>query len=79
MHLRINGHDSSVRIETRQRAGGPQFESRWGIGILSLHNRVHKGSETPPILLSNKYQGVCPQGKAIRAWSWPLTSIQCRD
>jgi hypothetical protein len=33
----------------------------------------------PPSLLSNGYQGLFPWGgKAAGAWSWPLTSIQCR-
>jgi len=24
-------------------------------------------------------RGSCPVGKAAGAWSWPLTSIQCRS
>jgi hypothetical protein len=28
----------------------------------------------PPNLLSNGYRVLFPQGKAAKAWSWPLTS-----
>jgi hypothetical protein len=30
----------------------------------------------PPRLLSSRYQGLCPQGKVARVWSWPPTSIE---
>jgi len=32
----------------------------------------------PPSLLSNGYQGLFPWSKAAGAWSWPLSSVQCR-
>jgi hypothetical protein len=32
----------------------------------------------PPNLLYNGYRGLFPGGKAAGAWSWPLTSNQCR-
>jgi len=32
----------------------------------------------PPSLLSNGYQCSFPSGKAVGAWSWPLTSIYSR-
>jgi hypothetical protein len=32
----------------------------------------------PSNLLSHAYRGLFPRGKAIGAWSWPLTSNKCR-
>jgi hypothetical protein len=33
----------------------------------------------PPMLLYNVYRRFFPEGKAAGAWSWPLTSSQCRS
>jgi hypothetical protein len=38
-----------------------------GAGNFTLRQHVHTGSEAPPSLLSNEYQGLFPWGKAAGA------------
>jgi hypothetical protein len=73
--------DSSVVIATTLRAGWPKNR-----GLDSWHKKELFASPQrrarlwgPPSHLSNGYRGLFPPGKAARAWSWPLTSIQCRS
>jgi hypothetical protein len=49
-----------------------------GTGNLSPHPRVQTGSGTHPASYSMGTSGSFPGGKAAGAYSWPLTSIQCR-
>jgi hypothetical protein len=49
-----------------------------GAGNLSLHHRVQNGSgahpASYPMVTRDSFRG----GKEAGAWSWPITSIQCR-
>jgi len=50
-----------------------------GVGNFSLHYRcVHTGSGPHPSSYPMGTSDPFPGGKAAGAWSWPLTSIQCR-
>jgi hypothetical protein len=49
-----------------------------GAGDFSLHNRVQNGSAAHPASYPMGTRDSFPGGEAAGAWSWPLTSIQCR-
>jgi hypothetical protein len=65
---------------TRLRAGRPGLDSRQELwrDTFSSPPRLDR-LWGPPSLLSHGYQGFFPVGRAAGAWSWPLTSIQCRS
>jgi hypothetical protein len=67
--------DSSVSITIRLRAKRPgsrfSFSSRRR-RVFSFQSRPDR-PWGPPILLSSGYGGCFPDGKAARAWIWPLT------
>jgi hypothetical protein len=50
-----------------------------GAGNFSLHHRVQNGSGAHPGSRPMGTRVSFPGGKAAGAWSWPLTSIWCRD
>jgi hypothetical protein len=50
-----------------------------GAGNFFLHHRVQTGSGAHPASYPMGTRGSFPGGKNDGAWSWPLTSIQCRD
>jgi hypothetical protein len=49
-----------------------------GAGNFSLHHRVKNGSGAHPASYPIGTRDSFPRGNAVGAWSWPLTSIQCR-
>jgi hypothetical protein len=57
--------------------GWSGFESRWRLGIRSF-DTVQTGSGAHPASYPMGTGSSFPGGKAVGAWSWPLTSIQCR-
>jgi hypothetical protein len=69
--------DSSVDIVTgyglAYRMIGVRFPA--GAGNFPLRHRVQTGSGTHPSSYPMGTGGSFPEGKAARAWSWPLTSI----
>jgi hypothetical protein len=46
-----------------------------GAGNFSLHHRLQNGSGANPASYPMGTRGSFPGGKAVGAWSWPLTSI----
>jgi hypothetical protein len=75
-----SSHDSSVGIALGygldDRSSRVRFPA--GAGNVSLHHRVQNGSGAHPASYPMGTRGSFPGGKAAGAWSWPLTSIQCR-
>jgi hypothetical protein len=63
MHLRIDQLD---HIDMR-------------LEMFSLLNSVQTGSVTHPASYPMGTEDSFPGDKAAGAWSWPLTSIQCKD
>jgi hypothetical protein len=45
------------------------------VGNFCLHHRVQNGSGAHPASYPVGTEGSLPGGKAVRIWSWPLTSI----
>jgi hypothetical protein len=50
-----------------------------GAGDFSLHHRVETGPGAQPASYPVGTRRAFPGAKATGAWSWPLTSIKCRD
>jgi hypothetical protein len=73
-------HDSSVGIALDYGLDnrGPRVRFPAGAGNFSLHHRVQNGSGAHTASYPMGTRGSFPGGKAARAWSWPLASIQCR-
>jgi hypothetical protein len=49
-----------------------------GAGNFSLHHRVQNGSGAHSASYPMGARGSFPGGNVAGAWSWPLTSVQCR-
>jgi hypothetical protein len=75
VHVTIEGRDSAVGIATGYGLddGGVGVRVPVGSRIFPSPRRPYR-LWGPPILLSNGYRGFIPRGKAVGAWSWPLTS-----
>jgi hypothetical protein len=67
---------------------GYRLDDRWGGGVrvpaeagnFSLNHRIHTASGTHPASYPVGSRGSFPGGKAVGAWSWPLTSsaeVEC--
>jgi hypothetical protein len=70
--------DSSVVYSAGLRAGWSGVRVPAGAVNFSLHHRVHTGSGAHPVSYPMGTKGSFPGDKEAGAWSWPLTSIQCR-
>jgi hypothetical protein len=72
--------DSSVGITTRLRTGRSGFYGSipGGGWEFSLHHRVQNGSGAHSSSCPLSAKVSFPRNKAAEAWSWPLTSIECR-
>jgi hypothetical protein len=82
IYIYINkSRDSSVGIALGygldDRGSRVQFPA--GAGNFSLHHRVQNGSGAYPPSYPMGTRSSFPGGKVAGAWSWPLTSIYCRD
>jgi hypothetical protein len=54
---------------------GSRFRFPAGAVKFSHRHRVQYGSRAHPAFYSMGTRGSFPEGKAVRAWRWPLTSI----
>jgi hypothetical protein len=63
---------------SRLRAGWSGVRIPAGAGNFSLHHRIQTGSGAHGASYSMGSRRSSPGGKAVGAWSWPLTSIWCR-
>jgi hypothetical protein len=60
------------------RAGWSGFRAPAGAGNFSLHHRIQTDSGAHSASYPIGTRDSFPRGKTARAWSWPLTSNQCR-
>jgi hypothetical protein len=76
----IKSRDGSVGIALGYRLDdrGSRVRFPAEAGNFSLHHRVQNGSGAHPASYPMDNWGSFLGGKAAGAWSWPLTSIQCR-
>jgi hypothetical protein len=72
--------DSSVGIVTRIWKGklANHRSIPMGAGQNYLLQNAQSSSGAQPVSYSMGNGGHCHRRKAVRTWSWPLTSIQCR-
>jgi hypothetical protein len=61
------------------RAGWSRVRVPAGVGNFSFHHRVQTGCVVHPASYPMGARGSFSGGKAAGGWSWPLTSIYCRD
>jgi hypothetical protein len=66
------------RYSAGLRAGWLGFRVPEGAENFSLHHRVQTGSVVHRATYPARTRGSFPRGRAAGAWSWPLTSIECR-
>jgi hypothetical protein len=77
----IKSRDSSVGVALGYGLDdrGSRFRFPAGSGNFSLHHRVQTGSEAHPASYRMGTGGSFRGDKEVGVWSWPLTSIWCRD
>jgi hypothetical protein len=80
-NLKFSHVQIGIRIAQRYSAG---LRVGWSgvrvpVGAGNFHSRVQTFSGAYPASYPTGVRGSFPVGKAAGAWSWPLTSIWCRD
>jgi hypothetical protein len=77
----FKSRDSSVGIALGYRLDdrGSRVRFPAGAGNFSVHHHIQNGSGAHLASYPMGTRGFFPGSKAAGAWSWPLTSILCRD
>jgi hypothetical protein len=80
LYLIWESRDSSVGIALGYGLDDRGSRVRFPAGAwnFSLHHRVQYGSRVHPASYPMGTRSFFPGGKAAGAWTWPLTSVQCR-